>query len=110
MQPSDVYSEAAVGCQRFTRQFEQDSLVHSSKVSHIQDRPLSLGRGAIYPPFAATLTVLNMRRTRWVTSLFYCQRITNLEDGKNVPQRLKPAMAVSITARLKPCPSRTEFL
>jgi hypothetical protein len=37
MQLSDVYTEAAVGCQRFTRQFEQDSLVHSSKVSHIQE-------------------------------------------------------------------------
>jgi hypothetical protein len=26
--------------------------------------------------------------------------------GKNVPQRLKPAMAASFTARLKPCPSQ----
>src|ERR1700722_3862958 len=71
MQLSDVYPEAAVGRQRFTRQFEQDSLVHSCKVSHIQDGPLSLGRRAIYPPFAATLTVLNLRRKRRAASFIF---------------------------------------
>src|SRR5277367_2844265 len=58
MQLGDVYTEAAFGRKRFTRQFKQDSLVHLCKVSHIQDKPLSLARGAIYPPFAATQTVL----------------------------------------------------
>ena len=28
-----------------------------------------------------------------------------MEDGKNVPQRLKPGIAALFTARLKPCPS-----
>ena len=33
-----------------------------------------------------------------------------MEDEKNVPQRLKPGMAVAFAARLKPCPSfKTEF-
>jgi hypothetical protein len=35
MELGDVHTKAAVGRQRFSRQFEQDSLVHSSKVSHI---------------------------------------------------------------------------
>jgi Leucine-rich repeat (LRR) protein len=40
----------------------------------------------------------------------FLSRIENLEDGKNVPQRLKPGMAASFTARLKPCPStKTAF-
>jgi hypothetical protein len=30
----------------------------------------------------------------------------NLEERKNVPQRLKPGIAVLFAARLKPCPSR----
>jgi hypothetical protein len=31
------------------------------------------------------------------------------EGWKDVPQRLKPGMAVQFTAQLKPCPSRAEF-
>src|ERR1700733_8754328 len=51
MQLGDVHSEAAVGRQRFSRQFEQDSLIHSCKVSHIPEGSLSLTRGAIYGLF-----------------------------------------------------------
>src|SRR3984885_5477981 len=43
-------------------------------------------------------------------------RCTNLalanaakEDGKNVPQRLKPSRPAPLAARLKPCPSGTDF-
>jgi hypothetical protein len=35
MELGNVHTEAAVRRQRFARQFEQDSFVHSSKVSHI---------------------------------------------------------------------------
>jgi hypothetical protein len=39
---------------------------------------------------------------------FY-QRRREFRGWKTVPQRLKPAMAVSFTARLNPCRSRTQF-
>jgi len=39
----------------------------------------------------------------------FCRRISDSAGGKNVPQRLKPGIAVPFTARLKPCPSRTAF-
>jgi hypothetical protein len=35
----------------------------------------------------------------------FSQRGRELEDRKNVPQRLKPGIAVILMARLKPCPS-----
>jgi hypothetical protein len=38
---------------------------------------------------------------------FY-QRTGEFGGSKNVPQRLKPRMAMSFMARLNPCPSRTE--
>jgi hypothetical protein len=40
-----IHTEAAIRRQRFARKFEQDSLVHSSKVSHIQDEPLIVDWG-----------------------------------------------------------------
>src|ERR1700722_3491854 len=114
MQLSDVDTEAAVGRQRFTRQFEQDSFVHSCKVSHIQERQLSLGRGAIYPPFTATLTVLNVRRTRWVTGLFFCQRpygvvetLAGLRGGLRYPtisQKTREMGAPGRSAGIEPRP------
>ena len=36
---------------------------------------------------------------------FFSQCGRELEDRKNVPQRLKPGIAVILMARLKPCPS-----
>jgi hypothetical protein len=41
MEPGDVDTKTAVSRQRFSRQFEKNSLVHSSKVSHISEGLLS---------------------------------------------------------------------
>jgi hypothetical protein len=59
---------------------------------------------------AARRNSLLNRPTRvghWIFYIINAQE--NLEDRKNVPQRLKPGMAMSFTARVNPCPSRTDF-
>src|SRR6202453_658056 len=58
-----------------------------------------------------TMTCLNLRSIRCRCTNLALVNATKegLEDGKNVPQRLKPGIAVLFTARLKPCPSRTKF-
>src|ERR1700722_678189 len=58
-----------------------------------------------------TMTCLNLRSIRGRCTNLALVNATKegLEDGKNVPQRLKPGIAVLFTARLKPCPYRTKF-
>ena len=48
MQLGCVDTKTTVSGQRFSGQFEQDSLVHSCKVSHIREKPLSLEMGAFW--------------------------------------------------------------
>src|ERR1700729_1378191 len=62
MQLGDVHSEAAVGGQGFARQFEQHSFIHSSKVSHIQDRSLSLGLGATCAVYSTQIEAFETHR------------------------------------------------
>ena len=65
----------------------------------MRESSIRKGTASAVPPFVGSSRALAPE------GIFFSALKRNQKDGKNVPQWLKPGMAVSFFARLKPCPS-----